>query len=77
MNGFRSTGLWSFNDQMFTDEDFIAANLTEEGPTDTNISTAVTDLSSQSPQPGTSKESEPVEILTCLCSPTFINSRPS
>lgn len=46
MNGFRSTGLWSFNDQMFTDEDFIAANLTEEGPTDTNISTAVTDLSS-------------------------------
>lgn len=32
INGFRATGIWPFNDDVFTDEDFVPAQLTEEPP---------------------------------------------
>lgn len=75
LKGFEATGLWPFNDNIFTEDDFAAAHLTDEEPplsTDTNNNTTDYGRESElqrSPQPRTSKESDAQELLTSLCSP--------
>ena len=36
VNGFASTGLWPFDPEVFTDEDFVASLVTEEEDPDTD-----------------------------------------
>lgn len=54
--------MWPFNDNIFSEEDFIASNLTEEEPPETTWTTiknlSAPPLAPARPQPGASSESE-------------------